>query len=161
MREFFSMVSPSWFHWFSQADHFFFYSLIFFCSASLPRQFSAGNFNSFWFISSPAWHFCPGTRQCNLIVLVCECLDMTQLWKTAKGQGDTALCKSREVWMPSGKSENFKQGQAFGGPVIFMLFAEWEAGDNMTMSVAVVWTHLKHSMLTRGGMSCFPLVIMS
>lgn len=139
---------------------FFFTHWFFFCSLSLPHQFSAGNFNSFWFISSPAWHFCPGTRRCNLIVLVCECLDMTQLWKTAKGQGDAALWKSREAWMPSGKPENFNQGQAFWGLVVFVLFAKWEADDNMTMSVAVLWTHLKNSMLTWGGMGCFPLVIM-
>lgn len=47
-----------------------FFSLIDFCrSWSLPHQFSADNFNSFWVISSPAWHFSLGTRQCNKLCL--------------------------------------------------------------------------------------------
>lgn len=66
MWELFSMVTPFGFHWFSQADLLFCFvlELIDFCGRlSPPHQFSAGNFNSFWFTSSLAWHFSTGTWQ--------------------------------------------------------------------------------------------------
>lgn len=58
------------------------------------------------------------------------------------------------------KAREFEPGPGFGGPVMFMLFAKWEVGDKMNISVAELWTQWKNSMLTRGGMGYFPLVIM-
>lgn len=91
-------------------------------------------------------------------MLAWDWLVVIPLWKTAKGHRNTALCRSQEVWMPSGKPGNLNLAR-LGGPVIFLLFARWEAGDKTSMSVAVLWTQLKNSVLTCGGMRCVPLVI--
>ena len=48
---------------------------------------------------------------------------MIQPWKAARGHGDTALCKSGEAWMPSGKPGNLNLAR-LGSPVVFLLFAK-------------------------------------
>lgn len=158
MRELFCMVSSFWFHWFSQADHFF-HSLLFaaaWASLSSSLQVISIRFDSF-------------PHQLGISALAlddatnCACLWVSRydtIVESCKRSRDTALCRSGEAWMPSRKPENLNQGQAFGAPVMFMLFAKWEAGNKMNMSVAMLWTQLKNSMLNRGGMGCFPLVIM-